>query len=139
MKGISGTEFSPDSFAVRAQLMTMLARIAGLDTYTGDTWYAVGMAWAIDSSVSDGSSPNVVITREQLVSTIYRYMGSPDVKGTLSFSDSDNVIDYALDTKMLAVENGIVEGIGDNRLAPQGNATHARVAAILMRFLESIA
>ena len=57
--------------------MTVLARYAGEDTTGGATWYEKSMEWAKTNGVSDGTNPNANITREQLVTMMYRYAGSP--------------------------------------------------------------
>ena len=76
--------------------MTVLARYAGEDTTGGATWYEKGMEWAKTNGVSDGTNPNADITREQLVTMLYRYAGSPTANGKLdNFSDSASVSSYA--------------------------------------------
>ena len=116
--------------------MTVLARYAGEDTTGGATWYEKGMEWAKTNGVSDGTNPNANITREQLVTMLYRYAGSPTANGKLdNFSDSASVSSYAENAMQWAVANGIVNG-SNGKLTPQNNATRAEVAAILMRFCE---
>ena len=89
------------------------------------------MDWAKANGMSDGTNPNANITREQLVTMLYRYAGSPKADGKLdSFSSS-----YAENAMQWAVANGIVNG-SNGKLNPQNNATRAEVAAILMRFCE---
>ena len=79
-----------------------------------------------------------VLTREQLATMLYRYAGSPAADGTIThFSDGDKVSSYAADAMQWAVSHGLIGGMGDNTLNPQGNATRAQVAAILMRFIEN--
>ena len=117
-------------------LMTILARYAGEDTTGGSTWYEKGMNWAKTNGVSDGTNPNVNITRVQLVTMLYRYAGSPAASGSLSeFSDAASVSTYAVNAMQWAVANGIVNG-SNGKLNPKSNATRAEVAAILMRFCE---
>ena len=138
--GTSTTTFTPDSSMTRAQLMTVLARFDGVDTTTGDTWYEKGMEWAKVNGVSDGSNPNGNITREQLATMLWRYSGSPAAKGSIDhFSDADKVSDYAADAMAWAVEIGLINGMGDDTLAPQGDATRAQLATILMRYCENLA
>ena len=89
-----------------------------------------------DFFVEHGTNPNADITREQLVTMMYRYAGSPKADGKLdSFSDAASVSTYAADAMQWAVANGIVNG-SNGKLNPQDNATRAEVAAILMRFCE---
>ena len=115
-------------------LMTVLARYAGTDTTGGATWYEKGMSWAKAKGVSDGTNPEVNITREQLVTMLYRYAGSPKADGKLDgFTDAASVSTYAENAMQWAVANGIVNG-SNGKLNPQNNAPRAHVAAILMRF-----
>jgi uncharacterized repeat protein (TIGR02543 family) len=131
--GTSETTFDPDGDMTRAMLVTVLARFDGVDTDTGDTWYEAGMNWAVEQGITDGTDPAVGITREQLVTMLYRYVGSPAVSGSLSdYSDADSVSSYAADAMAWAVENGILNGINGS-LAPQATATRAQVAAIFQR------
>lgn len=137
--GTSAATFTPDSPMTRAMLMTVLARFDGEDTAGGSVWYEKGMAWAVANGVSDGSNPNGSITREQFATMLWRYAGRPAVSGSLAgFTDADRVSSYAIDAMRWAVSTGIIGGMGNGTLAPQGNATRAQVAAILMRFTENL-
>jgi len=91
-----------------------------------------------------GFSPNANITREQLVTMLYRYVqiiGADSGKSAsiASFSDSGNVSSYAQTAMQWAVAEGIITGTGNNQLSPQGNATRAQVAAVLTRFVDRLA
>lgn len=137
--GTSATTFSPDSPMTRAMLMTVLARFNGEDTTGGSVWYEKGMEWAKANGVSDGSNPGGSISREQLATMLYRYAGSPDVEGSIDhFSDAGKVSGYADQAMRWAVSSGIIGGMGDGTLNPQGNATRAQVATMLMRFCENL-
>ena len=84
-------------------------------------------------------APEQEIFREKLVTILYRYAGEPKVKGRLDkYSDASKVSSYAQDAMLWAVENGIVSGMGNNTLAPQGDATRAQVAQIMMNFCDWI-
>lgn len=134
--GTTANTFSPNTPMTRAMLMTVLARLDGVDTADGDTWYAKGMDWAKAQGISDGSNPNANITREQLVTMLWRYAGSPAVTGNLaSFTDAAQVSGYANDAVCWAVENGIVNGFEDGSLQPAGQATRAQVAQFLQNFI----
>ena len=134
-QGTGETTFSPDSPMTRAMLMTVLARFDGQDTEGGEIWYEKGMAWAQDKGVSDGTNPAAPSTREQVVTMLYRYAGSPAAEGEIDrFSDADRVSPYAADAMCWAVGTGIIEGMGDNTLAPQDGATRAQIATMLQRF-----
>ena len=118
--------------------MTILARYAGADTTGGASWYEKGMAWAQSAGISDGRAPEAGITREQLVTMLYRYAGTPEPTGSLDgFNDKDAVSDYAADALCWAVDEGLLTGKGGGWLDPAGTATRAEMAAILMRFTES--
>lgn len=138
MSGTGTDAFSPDGTTTRGMLMTILARYAGADTTGGANWYEKGMAWAQSAGISDGRAPEAGITREQLVTMLYRYADDPEAGGTLdAFADADTVSAYAVDAMRWAAANGIVNG-SHGRLNPQGNATRAQVAAMLMRFCEKM-
>lgn len=138
--GTSDTTFSPDSSMTRAMLMTVLARFDGQDTTGGAVWYEKAMAWAKENGISDGSNPNGNITREQFATMLWRYAGSPAVSGMAlnEFGDSASVNGYAVDAMRWAVSSGIIGGTDAGLLMPQGNATRAQVATMLMRFVEGL-
>lgn len=142
MVGTSDTTFSPDMETTRGMIMTVLARMSGVDTQGSNPWYQLGMEWAVEQGVSDGTVPEAVITREQLVTMFYRYAGlqgmdlTCDGAAAQAFSDWENVADWAAEAMAWAVDTDLVEGVGGNTLAPQGTATRAQVATILMRFAQ---
>lgn len=137
--GTSDTAFTPDSPMTRAMLMTVLARFDGQDTTGGAVWYEKAMEWARENGISDGSDPDGSITREQLATMLWRYAGSPAGGGSLSsFGDSASVSAYALEAVRWAAGEGLISGTDAGLLAPQGSATRAQVATILMRFVESL-
>lgn len=137
--GTSATTFSPEADMNRAMIVTVLARLEGVDTTGGSTWYEAGRQWAISAGISDGSDMNGSVTREQLAAMLYRYAGSPAVNGAAvaGFADADNVSDWAADAMAWAVSQGIISGMG-GQLNPQGDATRAQVATILMRFIATL-
>lgn len=141
LQGTGPAEFSPEEHLTRAMLMTVLARIEGIDTQ-GTPWYEKGIQWAVETGVSDGSEPHAPITREQLVTMLYRYFRTrsdavqSDNSATLSgFADGGTVNSWAAEALGWAVERGIVRGKEGNRIDPQGTATRAETAAMLQRFL----
>lgn len=135
--GTTATTFSPEALMTRAMLMTVLARFDGENTEGGATWYEKGMDWAVANGISDGSSPDASISREQLVTMLWRYAGSPAVSGVLySFTDSNQISGFAQEAMNWAVENSIISGSGDGQLEPQGQATRAQVAQIMMNFIK---
>ena len=68
---------------------------------------------------------------------LYRYAGSPAVSGELGFDDADSISAWARDAVRWCVDNGILNGVGGNRMAPQDLAQRGQVAAMLMRFLQA--
>lgn len=138
MNGTTKSTFGPNAAATRAQTWTMLARIAGQDTRRSSTWYEVGQKWAMNLGITDGTNPMGSLTREQLAAMLYRYVGSPAVNGTLTFTDSANVSAWARNAMIWAVQNGILDGVGGNRLNPKGTTTRSQAAAIFMRFSKLI-
>ena len=129
--GTSETTFTPDAATTRGQLMTVLARLSGTKAATLEE----GIAWAIANNVSDGSASAEKITREQLVTMLYRYAGSPAVTGDLSaYADAASVSDWAQAAMTWAVQQGIITGMTQTTLAPAGNATRAQVATIVQRY-----
>ena len=144
MNGTDATRFEPDSTTTRAMLMTVIARYAGEDTTGSNPWYQKGREWAKANGVSDGTEPNANITREQLVTMLYRYAKASckDVSvgedtNILSYADATTVSEYAVPAMQWACGTGIVNG-SNGKLNPQNNATRAEVAAILMRFCENV-
>ena len=144
MNGTGTGKFSPADSTTRAMLMTVIARYAGADTTGSNPWYQKSMEWAKANGVSDGTAPNANITREQLVTMLYRYAkaSGKDVSvgedtNILSYADATTVSEYAVPAMQWACGAGIVNG-SNGKLNPQNNATRAEVAAILMRFCENV-
>ena len=135
--GVGNDAFGPDRSMTRGMVSTMLARLAGADTAGGETWYAKGTAWAVENGISDGTNPEQPVTREQLAAMLYRYAGSPAVSGELGFDDADSISAWARDAVRWCVDNGILNGVGGNRMTPQDLAQRGQVAAMLMRFLQA--
>ena len=144
-KGTSETTFTPDGAMNRAMIVTVLARYEGVDTSGGDTWYDAGRDWAMQAGISDGTDMDGMLTREQLATMLYRYAQSKGQGFTgawafqLDYPDADAVSDYAYEAMCWTTMRGIINGMGDGSLAPQGQATRAQVATILMRFITTIA
>lgn len=135
--GVGNDAFGPDLSMTRGMVSTVLARLAGADTAGGETWYTKGTAWAVENGISDGTNPEQQVTREQLAAMLYRYAGSPAVSGELSFDDTTVISIWAYDAVRWCVDNGILNGVGGNRMAPQDLARRGQVAAMLMRFLQA--
>ena len=143
MNGTAANTFSPKANTTRGMLMTVLARHAGEDTTGGSVWYEKGMNWAKANGVSDGTNPQVNITREQLAAMLYRYAQNKkyDVSGAKSldgYTDAQSVSSYAVPALQWACGAGVMNGKSGSKLDPKGYATRAEVAAMLMRFCENV-
>ena len=135
MAGTDKDTFAPDNQVTRAMMWTVLARLDGKDVSGASTWYAKAMTWAIEKGVSDGTFPANSITREQLATMLWRAAGSPEAKGALTnFNDAASVSSWATQAMTWAVEQGLISGMGDGALNPQGNATRAQLAVILTAY-----
>ena len=144
--GTTADTFAPDTAMSRAMIVTVLARLEGMDTATGDTWYEAGRQWAMASGVSDGTNMEQGLSREQLATMLWRYAQAKgyDVSigedtNILSYTDAFDVAEYAIPAMQWAVGAGIISGTSTDTLSPQGPATRAQVATMLMRFCEKTA
>lgn len=140
--GTSATTFAPDTAMTRAMIVTVLARFEGVDTTTGSTWYEAGQQWAMENGVSDGTNMDASLTREQLATMLYRYAqskGYDTTQGGMAireYADFEQISDYAVEAMTWAVNTGLISGTSTTTLSPQGPATRAQVATILMRFIQ---
>ena len=157
MDGVGDNLFAPNSQTTRAQLVTILYRLAGEPEPGGDsgfadvaagTWYTDAVAWAAQNGIVNGVSdtefaPGDDITREQLAAILYRYAACQgyDVsqRADLSgFGDASSISGYAQEALSWAHAQGLVLGFEDGSLRPQGTASRAQIAAVLMRFLAAV-
>ena len=154
MSGVSAREFAPNAGFSRAMLAQTLYAMSGKPTVkvegtfadvAANAWYTDAVNWAAEkgyvSGVGDGKfAPDASITREQMALILYRYAGSPDASGMVlrEFADGDSVSAYAVDAIRWAVHEGLISGMENNTLAPQGTATRAQVAQILMNFHQKL-
>ena len=153
MTGTSATTFEPNISLSRAMLVAVLHRLEGspaasggdfTDVADGD-WYAQAVNWAASVGVVNGFDdgtfqPNTAITREQLAAILMNYAQykGQDVsaRATLdTYNDAAAISSWANDVMSWAVAEGLLTGVTNDQLQPQGNATRAQVAAILQRFL----
>jgi hypothetical protein len=134
MDGVDTHEFAPNATLTRAMVWTILARAEGVDTTGGASWYAKAQEWAVAKGVSDGENPNAAITREQLVTMLYRLAGLPSVTGSLTAPDASSVSSWAKDAMLWAMNLGLVEGDENGAVTPTATATRAQAAAIIMRY-----
>ena len=138
--GVGGNDFGVDQPMTRGMVNTVLARLAGVDTTpkTGQKWYEVGTAWAKANGISDGTNPEASVTREQLATLLYRFSGMPEVNGDLLFNDAHEISNYAQSALLWATQNGIMNGVGNERIAPSADAQRAQVAAMMARYLKNV-
>ena len=156
MSGTSGSTFSPDAAITRAQLVTILWRMAGspqvnglmdFDDVSQDAYYTEAVRWAASEGIAGGYGNGLFgsddpITREQMAAILYRFaqhMGYDVSIGEdtniLSYTDAPDVSGYAVSALQWACGAGIIRGTGDgSTLTPQGGATRAQAAVILTRF-----
>ena len=158
MDGVGGNRFAPNSQTTRAQLVTILYRLEGEPEVSGTSgfsdvaagiWYTDAVAWAAANGIVNGTTdttfaPGEDITREQLVTVLYRYAEAKgyDVSARVDLSaypDANQIQSYAAESVAWAVAEGLIQGFEDNTLRPAGNATRAQIATILMRFCEGVA
>ena len=135
MEGIGGGLFDPNDTIDRAMFVTLLARLDGQDTDTGDTWYEQAVAWGVEQGITDGQNIREDLPREEMALMLYRYAGSPATEGDLKdFTDADSVSAECVDALTWAVEQGLINGVGADKLDPQGTTTRAQMATIIMRY-----
>ena len=136
MNGTDVDQFSPNSPLTRAMVWAVLARVDG-ETISGDSWMTEAQAWAVESGVSDGTNPTGYVTREQLVTMLYRFAGEPAGAADISgYPDAASISDWAADAMAWAVKVGLIEGDDVGALNPTANSTRAHAATFFMRFSE---
>ena len=144
MDGVDTHEFAPNATLTRAMVWTIIARAEGVDTTGGNSWYAKAQEWVVANGISDGEHPSAAITRQELVTMLYRYaqLKGYDVNigeetNILSYVDFDSISEYAISAFQWACGSGLIEGDENGALTPTATATRAQAAAILMRYFES--
>ena len=137
MNGMDRYSFQPNGTLTRAMVWTMLARFDGVDTEGGNSWYAKAQEWATATGVSDGENPTGEVTREQLITMLWRYAGSPTYTADLSsYVDTADISSWAQQAMCWAVATGVIEGDENAALTPKADTTRAQAAAMLMRAIE---
>ena len=142
MDGVDTYVFAPNDTLTRAMVWTIIARMSGVDTTGGNSWYAKAQEWVITNGISDGENPTAAITRQELVTMLYRYA---QIKGydvsvgestnILSYIDATSISEYAMSAFQWACGSGLTEGDENGALTPLATATRAQAAAMIMRFL----
>ncbi len=142
MSGVGENLFGGNQNTTRAMLMTILAKLDGRDVTGGATWYEKAMTWAKSNGVSDGTMPEVNITREQLATMLYSYaklkgMNTiPNGMALSKFSDADSISTWASEAVSWAAYSGIISGRSNGTVDPQAGATRAEVAVMLQQFVK---
>lgn len=145
VRGYSESEFAPDDFCTRGQIVTFLYRHAGspevsgecefADVYDGD--YKAAIIWAAENGIAQGYGdgtfgPDDTCTRAQAVTFLYRYIGMQTHSDSLGFSDID-AGDYYYDAIIWAAERGVAQGYGDGTFGPDDTCTRAQIVTFLYR------
>ena len=159
MDGVSDARFAPDGTVTRAQLVTILWRLDGgpavnyllpFTDVTEGEWYTEAVRWAASEGIVNGVSdtefaPGADVTREQFAAILYRYaqykgydVSIGESTNILSFTDFDAVSEYAVSALQWACGEGVITGVTESTLVPQGTATRAQAAAMLQRFCENV-
>ena len=149
MEGISDTEFGPAMTANRAMVVTLLYSLDGAELYPEESsfadvpagsWYHAPVEWALENGIASGFSetefgPGRNIIREQFVTFLYRYAGSPEPEsGEQDFADWEQVSGYARSALAWAVEAGIVSGYDDGTVKPHRELNRAELAVMMRKF-----
>lgn len=159
-RGTSEDKFSPNMAMSRGMVVTVLYRLAGSPSTSGlkneftdvaeGQYYADPIKWATANGIVNGMGggkyqPNTNVTREQLAAILYRYAQFTGMDMTVTgdglakFTDRNTVSDYALTPMVWAVDRGLINGVTTTTLQPRGNALRAQVAAIIYRYVLSVA
>lgn len=159
--GTGSGNFSPDTGMTRAMLATVIGRLyersngeintSGTQTFTDcdyDAYYGKYIAWAMENGIIGGYGngkfgPNDQITREQMVSILFRFADflgviPANLDTVLDYPDADNISNYAKTAALYCQTTGIIAGRPGGVFAPQETATRAEVAAIIQRFVEAV-
>ena len=154
MTGVAEDAFAPELPASRGMVVSILHRLSGspatnaaiFDDVSPDDWYGQAVAWAAQAGIANGTStdtfsPNAAVTREQLAALLCNYAAQQGLDTTArselsTFEDAASVSAWARESVSWATAEGLLSGISATMLAPQGEATRAQLAAMLVRFSE---
>ena len=155
VNGVGGGKFEPNRQLTRAEFVTMLYRMAdkpAVNTAAGFTdvpqnaWYRDALNWAAEKGYVNGTgantfSPDGKITRQEVVTILFRYSGSQSGAETMftatydsQFTDSGAIAPWAKTAMYWAIYNGVVNGTSPTTVSPTATATRAEVAAIFVRY-----
>ena len=157
MDGIGGDEFAPNAVTTRAMVVTVLYRIEGEPSASGNggftdvpsgQWYTEAVAWAKAHGIVNGYSatefaPDDAMTREQMAAVMFRYAEykgvASDTSADLSgYTDAGKVSTWAEEAMEWANAEKIITGTSTTKLAPSGSSTRAQLATVLMRYFENV-
>ena len=154
MNGVSDTKFAPESSMTRAMFVTVLYRLEGSPSVEGlatppftdigasnYSWAYNAIVWAYNTGVTKGTSattfaPGAAITRQEIVTMLYRYAGSPAVSGSLIFGDSSVVSSWARSAVQWANSIGVITGYPNGNFGPVDATTRGQMAAIVHRYMQ---
>lgn len=154
MNGVSDTKFAPETSMTRAMFVTVLYRLEGSPDVTGMAtppftdigaknfdWAYNAIVWAYNTGVTKGTSattfaPGVAISRQEIVTMLYRYAGSPAVSGSPIFGDSSVISSWARDAIQWAKSLGIVNGYPNGNFGPVNATTRGQMAAMIHRYMQ---
>lgn len=150
MNGTGAGMFTPNAATTRGMIVTILYRLEGEPAVAGScpfsdvkpgSYYEKAITWAAAHDIVGGYGagkfgPDDTITREQFAAILYRYAGKPAARGEIgTFTDAAQISTWAADAMRWAVGEGILSGVGGDRLDPNGQATRAQAAKMLMNYL----
>lgn len=141
MEGVGGNRFDPDGPLTRAALATVLYRMEGEPAVTGtdaftDTdsgqWYSGAVLWASQRGLMEGYGGGVFgindpVTRQDMVTTLWRYADSPEVESASRYEDESDIAGYAAAAVSWASANGVAAPVSGSRFAPRENASRPRL------------
>lgn len=154
MNGVSDTKFAPETKMTRAMFVTVLYRLEGSPDVTGMAtppftdigaknfdWAYNAIVWAYNTGVTKGTSattfaPGVAISRQEIVTMLYRYAGSPAVSGSPIFGDSSVISSWARDAVQWAKSFGVVNGYPNGNFGPVDATTRGQMAAMIHRYMQ---
>lgn len=155
MEGIGSGKFAPDITLTRAMMVKILGSAAGIDPaqyaassfddVKSSAWYGPYVEWACQAGLVQGVGnglfmPNAQITRQEMATILYRYWKTQGNAWTVddttyeAFADIDQVSSWAREAMVWATGMGLMDGVGDNLLAPRGTATRAQAAKLIMLY-----
>lgn len=153
--GMGDGTFAPDRELTRAEFVTMLWRMAGKPQATtaasftdvpADAWYRDAVSWAAEQGYVKGTgdttfAPNGKLTRQEAVTVLFRYSGGQSGMELMltqvydsQYTDSGSIASWAKSAVYWAIYNGVINGTSDTTVSPNGTATRAQIAAILVRY-----